>query len=171
MEKTPEIIAPAYALNYINLVKGDDPLQALSDNGMDFLNFLQQIPAGYIDYAYAEGKWTIKESLQHIIDAERVFTYRALWFARKDSQPLPGFDESTWGRNTDVTHRNWHEMMDEFSYTRKSTIQLFTSFGKEAWEIVGVANNNRISVIALCYICAGHVQHHMQVISERYLHA
>ena len=91
-----EIQAPQFYQGYINSVKEDDLMEALTKNSRQFRKFLKQIPGKKINYAYAEGKWTVKELLQHIVDAERVFVYRALSFARKDSAPLPSFDENVW---------------------------------------------------------------------------
>src|SRR5689334_8071377 len=96
MSETNGIIAAPSFQKYINLVKEQDLIKSLKKNRKAFLKLLKDIPGKKVDYRYAEGKWTIRQVLQHVIDAERVFTYRALWFARHDSQPLPGFDENNW---------------------------------------------------------------------------
>ena len=164
-----EIVTPDYFLTYINLVKADSVQEALSKNTMMITGFLQQIPFNKTDYAYAEGKWTIKQVLQHITDTERVFSYRALSFARKDAHPLPTFNQNEWAQTADVSRRSWPDMTTEFSYVRKATEMLFASFDAETLGATGTANNNQFNVAALGYICAGHVQHHVEVMQERYL--
>lgn len=163
------IIAPVPYHRYINLVKADNVQDALLKNSRLFETFLQRVPAGKIDFSYAPGKWTIKQVLQHITDAERVFSYRALWFARKDAQPLPGFEEDNWASTALVTRRNWNDMTAEFYHLRRTTELLFASFDEEAMQASGISNNTPVNVTALGYVCAGHVQHHIQVINERYL--
>src|SRR5262245_52993179 len=106
----PELIAAEYFFKYINLVKEEDIIKAMKKNGKQFVKLLNDIPQKKHNYAYAEGKWTIKQVLQHIIDAERVFALRAIWFARKDANAQPGFDENTWASNAEVDDRKWKEM-------------------------------------------------------------
>lgn len=154
---------------YVSLVEADGLHKALKKNTKKFNNLLKHIPESKINYAYAEGKWTIKQVVQHILDAERVFAYRALWFARKDIQPLPGFDENSWASNAFVSERKWGNLFDEFKYLRKSTELLFDSFNEEQLNATGVSNNNVVSVATFGYVCAGHVAHHINVIKERYL--
>jgi hypothetical protein len=160
---------PDFYRPYIALVEQDDVNTALRKTNKKFRKFLKNIPDKKTDYAYAEGKWTIKEALQHIIDAERVFGYRALWFARKDIQPLPGFDENAWAVHADVSGRKWEDMVDEFKSLRRSTEHLFDSFTEEELKASGTSNNKVINVEAIGYICAGHVAHHIKIIKERYL--
>jgi hypothetical protein len=107
--------------------------------------------------------------VQHIIDAERVFTYRALWFARKELTPLPGFDENTWASKAHGSSREWEDLVEEFRSLRKATRILFASFTDEEMNYAGTANNNAITVAAIGYLCAGHAQHHVNIINERYL--
>lgn len=163
------LIFPAYAQRYISLVQKDPLPDALRKNTKAFRKLLKQIPAKKADYAYAPGKWTIKQLLQHIIDAERVFAYRALWFARKDGQPLPGFDENSWAAAADTSAREWDDMLREFKSVRKATELLFGSFGPDQLKTTGNSNNADIHVAALGYMCAGHVAHHINILKERYL--
>jgi hypothetical protein len=164
-----EIIAPEYFQRYLSLVEGDDVLKPLRKSGKQLVKLLRKIPKKKIDYAYAPGKWTIKEMLQHIIDAERVFGYRALRFARKDPTPLPGFEEKDWAANAQSSGRKWNVLIEEFTTVRKSTEILFESFKSDQLLAAGTASNFPINVLAIGYICSGHVLHHIHIIKERYL--
>jgi len=160
---------PQYYHKYINQAKEDDLMSALRNNTSSFLSLLKSIPPEKRDHRYAEGKWTIKEVVQHIIDAERVFTYRALRFARKDETALPGFDENTFAINAKTDKRNWDDLVDEFTSLRKATESMFGSFDSEQLESSGIASDNPVYVLGIGFICAGHVNHHAAIIRERYL--
>lgn len=164
-----DISVPEFYKGYINSVKEDDMMEALLNNTRQFRKFLKHIPGKKINYAYAEGKWTVKELLQHIIDAERVFCYRALSFARKDSAPLPSFDENVWAITAKAPKRKWNDLVDEFKALRAANIAFFASLDEEQLQQTGTANNNVMSVAALGFVCAGHVAHHIRIIRERYL--
>jgi uncharacterized damage-inducible protein DinB len=164
-----DISVPEFYKGYINSVKEDDMMEALANNTRQFRKFLKHIPGKKINYAYAEGKWTVKELLQHMIDAERVFCYRALSFARKDSAPLPSFDENVWAITAKAPKRKWNDLVDEFKALRAANIAFFASLDEEQLQQTGTANNNVMSVAALGFVCAGHVAHHMRIIRERYL--
>jgi len=160
---------PEYFHNYINQVPESELLTALSAGTNSTLEFLEQIPVDKHNYRYADGKWTIKEVLQHIIDAERVFNYRALCFARKDPTPLPGFDENIFAENAGVAKRSWENLMEEFIAVRQSTSLLYQSFSNEQLEATGTSNNSSNYVLALGFITVGHCHHHSRIIKERYL--
>jgi len=160
---------PEFYHNYIARVKENDLMTAFVNGTSLFIEFLKKIPVEKRDYRYAEGKWTIKEVLQHVIDGERVFTYRALRFARKDETPLPGFDETLFAENSKADKRNWDELVEEFKAVRKSSELLFSSFDEEQLDASGIANNNSNYVLGIGYILVGHSLHHMKVIKERYL--
>lgn len=162
-------VAAEFFQRYLHKAPSDDLLESLKLNSKEFTKLLAKIPKKKRDYAYAEGKWTIKELVQHIIDTERVFCYRALRFARKDSTPLAGFDENNWAANALVNKRHWDDLVKEFKSLRKSTELLFESFQEEQLLAEGTASNHTINVAALGYITAGHVEHHIQIIQERYL--
>ncbi len=119
---------PSFYHNYVSQVPQDDLLEAFNIQTPAFINFIENIPSDKYDYRYAEGKWTIKEVLQHIIDAERVFAYRALRFARKDTTFLPGFDENSFADNAKAETRNWKNLVEEFKVVRMSSEYLFASF-------------------------------------------
>jgi uncharacterized damage-inducible protein DinB len=121
------------------------------------------------NYAYAEGKWTVKELIQHIIDTERIFCYRALCFARKDKTSLPGFDQDVFVDNGNANQLNYKDLLDEMKTLRKSTIQLYKSFSEEALLRMGIGSGNKMSVRALGYLFSGHQLHHLNIVKERYL--
>jgi hypothetical protein len=164
-----DVSVPPFYQGYLNSVKEDDLMDALTTNTRQFRKFLKNIPGKKINYAYAEGKWTVKELLQHIVDAERVFVYRALSFARKDTANLPSFDENVWAITAKAPKRKWNDLVDEFKSLRAANIAFFASLDEEQLQQTGTANNNIMSVVALGFVCAGHVAHHMRIISERYL--
>ncbi len=155
--------------NYIKLVDEENITAALKDQADKAQTFLNSINEEKSFYKYAEGKWSIKEVLQHIIDAERVFTYRALAFARKDINNLPSFDENSYAANSHADKRSWKELIEEFLAVRKSTEMLFKSFTEDNLRSKGFASGSEISVLALEYITVGHAKHHINLIKERYL--
>jgi len=130
---------------------------------------MKSIPEDKLYYRYDEGKWTIKEILVHIIDDERIYAYRALRFARKDSTELAGFDQENYAVNSGANKRSIESILHEFETVRKATISLFESFTDEALTSSGIANGNKVSVRALGYHIAGHEKHHVNIIRERYL--
>lgn len=154
---------------YVQLAESKDLLKTLKKNRKRFLSLMASIPPAKINYAYAEGKWTVKQLLQHIIDAERVFAYRALRIARFDSTPLAGFDENAWAEKADVTARGWSDMLKEFNELRKANIRMIGQFSKEQLAAEGTSNGKALSTAAICFIMAGHVKHHMNILEERYL--
>lgn len=155
--------------NYINQVTEDDLTTAFEKQSVSLVRFLEIIPADKYDYRYGEGKWTIKEVLQHIIDAERVFAYRALRFARKDPTPLPGFDENLFASNAKIGNRSWDKLMEELKVVRRSSELLFQSFDAEQLQSNGVSSNSPNYVLAIGFIIIGHAMHHQKIIKERYL--
>jgi hypothetical protein len=154
--------------NYINQVTEDDIESAFKKHSAELIQFLETIPKEKYDYRYAEGKWTIKEVLQHIIDAERVFAYRSLCFARKDTTPLPGFNENLFAKNAKTDKRDWQNLLEEFKVTRKSSEYLFRSFDEDQLMSKGIANNTPNYVLGVGYILIGHSVHHMKVLKEKY---
>ena len=166
--KNDALAAPFYQ-GYISKAPDEDVSKSISRNTRNFRKLLKRIPKKKIDYAYAEGKWTIRELLQHIIDAERVFVSRALWFARRDTTPLPGFDENTWTVTSNASAREWDDLIEEFKNLRLSTKFFFESLNDQQLLSTGTANNNQMNVAGLGFVCAGHVFHHINIIKERYL--
>jgi len=161
---------PAYFSQYINQVQQDDCIDALEETMDDFVNFIENIvPSDKYGYKYQEDKWTIKDIVQHIIDAERVFAYRALRFARFDSTPLAGFEENDYARNVNTDSFSMPDLLKEFVLIRKATIKMFENFNEQMLSSKGIASGNEVSVLAIGFIIAGHVVHHQKVIKERYL--
>lgn len=165
----PTLIVPPFYQGYVDQVKEDNLIQALIVNGNESLEFFRSIPEQSGDYAYADGKWTIKEVIAHIIDAERVFAYRALRFARNDKTELPGYEENDYAPESNAGNRRLYKICDEFANLRASTVDLFGSFNEEMLSRSGVASGGEMSVAALGFMIAGHELHHKKILLERYL--
>jgi hypothetical protein len=157
-----------YYKNYIESVS-DDVMAVLNDQAATFTEFIKNIPKEKADYAYAPGKWSVKELLGHLIDTERIMAYRALRFARKDMQNLPGFDENDYVRESHYHERSLETLADEFACLRKANSFLFASFNQEELLRQGPANGHPVSVRALLFIMAGHVIHHQNILQQRYM--
>jgi len=132
-------------------------------------NFFSRMTAEQADITYAEGKWTIKQVLAHMIDTERVFAYRALCFARGEKQPLPGFDQDDYMAYTNVEARTMQDLASEFKAVRESTLYLYNSFTDEQALFIGTASGYPVSVRAIVYITAGHELHHLDILKEKYI--
>ena len=162
--------APFYEPYMKALIENDKSIiENLIDVQETFMSIFESLPKEKQEYAYAEGKWTIKELIQHLIDTERVFCYRALCFARNDKTSLPGFDQDLFVANCNANVRNYKELLHEMTILRKGTIQLFKSFSKEALLRIGNGSGKNMSVRAVGFIISGHQQHHLNIIKERYL--
>ncbi len=155
--------------NYVTILGEINLLEVLNNSLENLINTLKNLPEEKLQYRYEEGKWTIKELIQHIIDAERVLSYRALRFARNDATNLQGFDEDWYVKNSNGNDRDFDELLNEFSLVRKATILLFKSFSNEMLTNTGSANGSVVSVRALGFIIAGHQIHHLNIIKEKYL--
>ncbi len=164
----PGDYAPFYE-TYVSLVPKEDLMVEIHNSLTEIYETLEAIPVSKIDYAYAEGKWTIRQMLQHMIDTERVFSYRATAFARGEQQGLPGFDENAYAAAADVTVRNFQEMKEELLILRRSVHFMYKGLTLEALKAAGEANHSRVTVNALGYIIVGHVRHHFRILKERYL--
>src|ERR1700744_6030519 len=136
-----EIIPAETYQAYIGLVKEDNIQAAIEKNTTRFRKLLDSIPRKKYDFTYAEGKWTVRDMLQHIIDCERVFAYRALRFSRMDPTPLPSFDEGQWGAHAGGSGRRWKDLREEFTAVRKSTESLYGQLSDEQLRFVGEANS------------------------------
>ncbi|HWK98323.1 MAG TPA: DinB family protein [Parapedobacter sp.] len=159
---------PAIYSPYIDTVAGD-VMELLKDQLTTFPEFLANITAGKSEFAYAEGKWTIKEVVGHIIDTERVMAYRALRFGRNDTKELIGFEPDDFVANARFNERSLDSFAEEFVLVRKSNLELFTHFNEHELARKGIASERLTSVRAFMYIIAGHLTHHRNVIRERYL--
>ena len=169
MSKPSPTAYPGYFKRYIDQVPENDLTPAFKNQTAELEPFLNSISEEKSMHAYAPEKWTIKEMLQHIIDAERIFVFRALSFARGEKNNLPGFEENDYAANSHANSRTWKSLVEEFIITRKSTELMFESFTDEALNLTGTANNNTTGVSAVGFIIVGHYYHHKKVLKERYL--
>lgn len=158
-----------YYAPYLKVLGETDLLPALEKGREELLFVLQTIPKNKLAYSYAEGKWTVAELIMHLMDAERVFQYRALRFARGDTTELPGFDQDSYVPQSGASGRTREQLMTEFKAIRGSTISLFRSFNEELLLRVGVASGAKMSVRALGFVISGHQAHHLKILQERYL--
>lgn len=158
-----------YYGRYISQVPDGDLIAMLRDQIMETVGLLRGLSPEKGDYAYAEGKWTLKEVIGHLADAERVFQYRALTFARAPGTSLPGFDENAWVPAGKFGARTLDDLLEEFQVVRASSVQLARHLDEETLTNRGLANGSEISVRALLYIIAGHERHHAALLRERYL--
>jgi hypothetical protein len=154
---------------YISLVEESTIQEALERQYQPALNLLQCITEQKSTFAYAPGKWTIKQMMQHIIDAERIFSYRALCIARGEKQNMPGFDENEYADHSNADVRKWNDLLDEFVSVRASTKILYHSFTEKMLSSKGLSNGNNIKVNSFGFITVGHVKHHLNILQERYL--
>ncbi|NND95174.1 MAG: DinB family protein [Flavobacteriales bacterium] len=163
MEVQPEFYNP-----YLDNVPPDDVASSLELNLSEMSEVFSQMTEDKSKYRYAEGKWSLRELLGHMIDSERVFMYRAMCFSRGEKQALPGFDENGYASNSNADNRPIERLWIEFETLRISTLQLFQSMDKSMLEAVGTMSGNRNSVNSIGRIIVGHCRHHLRVIKERY---
>lgn len=159
--------APFYS-GYIELVTESNGVQALRESKREALDLWSKWPIAKHDHRYAEGKWSPKEILQHLIDSERIFGFRALAFGRGDANIQPGFDHEAYVAEAKEIKRTWHDLMEEFEIVRNGSIFLFESLESRS-ERMGNANGVDISVRALCFATAGHTRHHLNILKSKYL--
>ena len=160
-----------YYEKYIALVPDGDLIDILARNADETLAIIRAQPPQLADFAYAPGKWTVKEVIGHLCDAERIFTYRLLRIARADQTLLAGFDENEYVPNGFFTERTLESLLEEFAAIRQGTIALIAGLPDEAWSNSGVANDAPISARAIAYIVAGHELHHREILLTRYVSA
>ena len=159
----------SYYQPYINFLGNVELLSTLKDGKTSFSDFIDTIPSSKKDFSYHDGKWTIAEVLQHLIDAERVFQYRALRFSRGDTTPLPGFDQDSYVPSSRTSDKNLSTIKSEFLAVREASICLFSSLNNIELKRVGVASDAEMSVRALGFIICGHQEHHKKILQHRYL--
>ncbi|AKD03765.1 DinB family protein [Pontibacter korlensis] len=158
-----------YMGNYVQQAKTENLIEGLTASYVYITGLVQGLTEEQLHFRYAEGKWSIKELMVHLIDAERIFSYRALRFARQDKTELPGFDENQYAKVSKADSRDINSIVAEYTSLRTSTIELFKSFDDEALQQRGVASGQEVSVRALGYVILGHEVHHQKIIRERYL--
>ena len=161
--------AAEYYFRYIDLVPDGDILAILERQASDTVELLARVPGDRIDYRYEPGKWSVREVVSHVNDCERLFAFRAFWFARGFESPLPSFEQEIASAHAHASDTSWAAHLDEFRATRLSTLLLFRHLPAEAWRRRGTASGNPFSGRALAYLAAGHVTHHVKVLREKYL--
>jgi hypothetical protein len=159
---------PEYFHKYVSLVPEEDVFAALEPQAAQIDALVARVPADKETFAYAPGKWSVREMLGHIGDAERVFAYRALTFSRFDAASLPGFDEVTWTPHGHFAAASLRELAGEFALLRRANLQMLRRLDDAQWSAGGKGDNKPITVRALAYVMAGHVRHHLQVLRDRY---
>ncbi|WP_111706333.1 DinB family protein [Lutibacter citreus] len=160
--------APFYG-NYIKVLGEIELQKALKSSLKNLIKTIEVLPEEKLAYRYDDGKWTIKELIQHLIDTERILSYRALRFSRNDASEILGFNENWYVDNSNGNNRNINDLLKEFKLVRKSTIALFKSFPVEMFTRQGTANGSDMTVRALGFIIAGHQTHHLNIIKEKYI--
>ncbi|MCL5030327.1 MAG: DinB family protein [Bacteroidetes bacterium] len=158
-----------YYDNYISKVEGNNVLKVLEEQLNNTFKFFNSIPESKGSFSYAEGKWTIKEVIGHIIDTERVFAYRALCIARGEKKHLPGFEQDDYIKEGGFNERKISDLAEEFRKVREANLALFKSFDETAINRRGVASEKEITVNAILFIIAGHENHHAGILKSRYL--
>ncbi|RAU83330.1 DinB family protein [Pontibacter arcticus] len=155
--------------SYIELVPADkDVMYYLEKQHADLLHMFKGISDARAEESYEPGKWTIKELLQHMIDCERIFAYRILCICRGETASLPGFDENLYAYNSLANIRPLESILNEYDLLRRSNLAMIRSFTSEMLDRVGIANGNQVTPRALVHIIAGHEQHHVNILNERY---
>jgi uncharacterized damage-inducible protein DinB len=159
----------SFNATYIKALEDVNLIEELESGLNQMVSFMSSIPADKLEYRYAEDKWTIKDILLHLIDAERIFAYRALRIGRGDKTPLAGFEENDYVPNAMANCRSLESLLEEFQFVRNATLSLFNSFSNEQLLYLGTASDNTISVRAIGFVISGHQKHHLKIIKERYL--
>jgi uncharacterized damage-inducible protein DinB len=164
----PADYASAHAA-YVALVPNGNVIRTLERQRKEMKQLMDGIDEAKAGHRYAPGKWTVREVLGHVMDAERVFAYRALCFARGERASQPGFDEQAWAGSSNADGRARADIAKEYDAMRRSTVALLRSFSEEMWDRRGTANNYQASVRGLAWVIAGHELHHVKILRERYL--
>lgn len=160
---------PTYFHRYVQRVKEEDLISSLTDQEKSFSLIIQNIPEDKWDFKYENNKWTIKELILHCIDTERIFAYRALSIARKETADMQSFDENSYAFYSKANNRSTKSLKEEFSLIRKSTTILFQGFDQEQLNSEGKVSKQSIYVGGIGFIIVGHLMHHEQILLEKYL--
>lgn len=158
-----------YIQRYLDLVQSENWIEELKISGKQTLEIYEKLSEEQGNYAYAEGKWTLKTLLQHLIDTEKVFAYRSMRFSRNDQSLVSGFDEESWADNSYAETRTLKSLIKEFKLTRKLSIKFFKTLPAEALQLIGIVNGNEIKVETIGKLTVGHNLHHLNIVKERYL--
>ena len=158
-----------YYEGYVSLVAETDIVNVLEKQQTNLRDIFQKIDEEKSLYAYAEGKWTIKELLGHLTDGERIFSYRALRISRADQTPMEGFEQDGYIENSNFNQTSLSDLTEELLLNRQANVIFLKNLPEEAWLRMGTASGNAVSVRAIAYIMAGHIRHHLKILNERYL--
>src|SRR5438552_7620263 len=158
-----------YYERYISLVADSDIIGVLGAQPTRLQDIFTAMPEDKGGFRYADGKWSIKELLGHVIDGERMFAYRTFRISRGDETPIEGFEQDGYIENAHSNDRSFADLLDEFSLLRRANMIFFKNLADDAWLRVGTANNVKVSVRALVYIMAGHIEHHLEILKDRYI--
>jgi len=161
--------AAPYFAPYMNQVPGDDVLAVIESQLDELLALFAGIPEEASLHRYAPDKWSIRQVLSHVTDTERALAFRALWFARGFTTPMPSFDQHIAAAGAAADSVSWSAHVDEFQHVRESTISLFRNMPDEGWRRSGIASGQHVTVLALAFVIAGHAAHHAGILRERYL--
>jgi hypothetical protein len=159
----------AYFSTYIDRLEGENLMGELELQVGELTELCEDLSEAEGEYRYDSGKWSLKEVLGHLIDTERVFAFRALWFARGETAALPGFDQDEFVRQAEFDRRSLASLLVEFGDVRRSNVDLLSNFRDKDWQRSGISDDAELSVRAIGYILAGHVIHHLEILRERYL--
>ncbi|MEP6742221.1 MAG: DinB family protein [bacterium] len=170
MNKRPEAneAAPYYLL-YIDRISGDNIVDVLESQLTETVKVLEPVSEEESLHRYAPDKWSMRQLLNHVNDTERVFLFRALWFARGCTDELPSYDQNVAAAAANADEISWANHIEDFRAVREATLTFFRSLPDDAWARGGIASGNRVTVRALSYILAGHLSHHLNILQERYL--
>lgn len=160
---------PSYYGGYISLIKQNEVLSSLTETTRESLGLIRSIPIELENHAYADGKWTIKELLLHCIDTERIFSCRALGFARGEAQKALPFEENNYAAHSHADKRSLNNIAAELEAVGKATVALFASFSEEVLAVSGQTPSGKSTVNAMGFMIAGHTRHHLDILKERYL--
>lgn len=160
--------APEWMQGYIALTEGSDARLLLEEQTRSATAFFRRVTEARSQERYAPDKWSLRQLLHHVSDTERVFAYRALWFARELGAELPGMDQDVAAAAAKADRLSWAELLTDFEAVRGATLSLFRQLPDEAWDRGGVASGGRVTVRALAFVTVGHLAHHLKVLEERY---
>jgi hypothetical protein len=166
--RPPESEVPAFFRGYVNAVPEGGLIEIMTGQLENFPALLRQFPESRTEEGYAPGKWSLKQSVEHVNDAERIFTYRMLRIARGDGTPLPGFEQDDYVANSQANARSWSEVIGEFAAVRRATLALVRSLPDEAWTRTGTASGAHSSARMFAHVIVGHVVHHARLIESKY---
>lgn len=158
-----------YYGKYISLVTEPDLIEVLENQPAELRSLLGSLNEEKGAHSYAEGKWTIKEVLSHLIDGERIFAYRILRISRGDKTPIEGFEQEGYIENSHANERSFEDLLEEFASERSANLRMMKNLRDDGWSRMGTASESPVSVRALGFVMAGHIRHHVRILKSQYL--